>query len=99
MLVDRTNRRARIAALGGAAVWPLVARAQQSRTPVIGFLSARSPQDTTEVLKAFYRGLADRGFREGQNVNIDYRWARGDYSRLPALAAELTERRVDVLVA
>ena len=83
---------------GGAAAWPLAARAQQSM-PVIGFMSARSPDDTGPVLQAFLKGLGEAGFFDGQNVMIEYRWARGDYGRLPALAAEFVQRRVNVLVA
>ena len=67
--------------------------------PVIGFMSARSPEDTGPVLQAFLKGLREAGFQNGQNVVTEYRWARGDYSRLPALAAELVQHRVNVLVA
>ena len=66
--------------------------------PIIGFMSARSPEDTGPVLQAFLKGLREGGFQDGQNVVIEYRWARGDYSRLPAFAAELVQRRVNVLV-
>jgi putative tryptophan/tyrosine transport system substrate-binding protein len=93
------RRREFIAGLGGAAAWPLVARAQQPAMPVIGFMSARSPEDTVEVLKAFHNGLEQGGFIDGRNVNIEYRWARGDYSRLPVLATELLGRHINVLVA
>ena len=93
------RRREFIATLGGAAAWPVVARAQQPAKPVIGFMSARSPEDSVEVLKAFHNGLEQGGFIDGRNVNIEYRWARGDYSRLPVLATELIGRRIDVLVA
>ena len=70
------RRREFIAALGSAAAWPVVARAQQAM-PVIGFMSARSPEDTVEVLKAFHNGLEQSGFIDGRNVKIEYRWARG----------------------
>ena len=80
------------------AAWPLAARAQHSM-PVIGFMSARSPEDTGPVLQAFLKGLREVGFQNGQNVVIEYRWARGDYGRLLAFAAELVQRRVNVLVA
>jgi putative ABC transport system substrate-binding protein len=83
---------------GAAAGWPLAARAQQPAKPLIGFLSGRSPDDSEYLLAAFRRGLAQDGFVEGQNVAIEYRWARGDYSRLPELAADLVKRSVDVLV-
>jgi ABC-type uncharacterized transport system substrate-binding protein len=84
--------------LGGAAAWPLAARAQQPM-PVIGFMSARSPEDSVAVLAAFRRGLGEGSLIEGKNVEVQFRWARGDFSRLPALAAELVNQRVAVLVA
>ncbi len=93
------RRREFIAALAGAVAWPLVARGQQQAMPAVGFMSARSPEDTVEVLKAFHSGLGEGGFIDGQNVSIEYRWARGDYNRLPTLAAELVGRHVNVLVA
>jgi putative tryptophan/tyrosine transport system substrate-binding protein len=82
-----------------AAAWPFSVRAQQAAMPVIGFISARSPDDTGPVLQAFLKGLGEAGFFDGQNVTIEYRWARGEYGRLPALAAEFVQRRVNVLVA
>ena len=92
------RRREFISLIGGAAAaWPLAARAQA--LPVIGFMSARSPEDTVQVLAAFHKGLGDGGFVNGRNVSVEYRWARGDYGRLPALAAELVQQRVIVLVA
>jgi putative ABC transport system substrate-binding protein len=92
------RRREFIKLLGGAtAGWPFSARAQPSTRPVIGFMSARSPDDTGLVLQAFLKGLGEAGFFDGQNVTIEYRWARGDYSRLPAFAAEFVQRRVNVL--
>jgi putative ABC transport system substrate-binding protein len=81
-----------------AAAWPLAARAQQAM-PVIGFMSSRSPEDSVHLLEAFRRGLRESGFVEGQNVAIEFRWARGDYNKLPALAAELVSLRVNVLTA
>src|SRR3979490_1524604 len=97
-MVD-VRRREFIALAGGAAAWPLAARAQQPTMPVIGFLSARSPDDTTHLLAGFRQGLADGGFIERQNVTIEYRWAEGQYERLPALAAEIARRAVALIVA
>src|SRR6516165_10056701 len=86
--------------LGGAAVaWPLAARGQQPATPVVGFLSSRSAEDSARSVAAFRQALAEAGYVEGRNVTIEFRWAEGQYDRLPALAAELVGRRVDVLVA
>src|SRR6516164_6924636 len=93
------NRRAFITLLGGAVAWPLAARAQQAVMPVIGFMSAISPEVSIDLLEAFRRGLKEGGFAEGQNVAIDFRWARGQYDRLPAMAADLVNRRVNVIVA
>jgi putative tryptophan/tyrosine transport system substrate-binding protein len=94
------ERRKFLATLGGvAAAWPLAARAQQQAMPVIGFLSSRSPEDSAHLVVAFRRGLAEGGFVEGQNVAIEFRWARGQYELLPAMAADLVSRRVSVLAA
>jgi ABC-type uncharacterized transport system substrate-binding protein len=93
------KRREFITLIGGAAAgWQLAARAEQPAKPLIGFLSGRSPDDSEYLVAAFRRGLAEDGFVEGQNVAIEYHWARGDYSRLPELAADLVNRPVDVLV-
>jgi putative tryptophan/tyrosine transport system substrate-binding protein len=77
--------------------WPLAARAQQ--LPVIGYLSSGSPQGFATRLAAFWQGLQEIGYREGQNVAVEYRWAEGKDDRLPTMAAELVQRRVNVLAA
>jgi len=90
------KRRTFIALFGGAATWPLAARAQQAAMPVIGFLN--SITYNAEDVAAFRQGLADVGFIEGQNVMVLYRHADGHYERLPALAAELVAQQVGVIV-
>jgi putative tryptophan/tyrosine transport system substrate-binding protein len=93
------RRREFIAGLGSAAAWPVVARAQQSAVPVIGFLNIASPETWDAYVNGFKQGLAQIGFVEGVNVAIEYRWARGQYDRLSALAADLANRKPAVIAA
>jgi ABC-type uncharacterized transport system substrate-binding protein len=94
------NRRAFITLLGGAAAtWPLAARAQQPVMPVIGFLSSLAQSDLGLIIPGFHQGLNGAGFFEGRSIAIEYRWAEGDYQRLPALAADLVNRKVAVIAA
>jgi putative tryptophan/tyrosine transport system substrate-binding protein len=94
------RRRDFITLLGGAATaWPIAARAQQMGVPVIGLLSSLESTDSNIVKSAFHEGLSGLGFVEGRNVAIEYRWAEGDYRRLPALAVELVQRKVAVIAA
>ena len=95
-----TTRRAFITLVGGAAAWPLAARAQQAAMPLIGYLGVSSFEKSAgRSLHAFKRGLAESGYVEDRNVTIEYRWADDEYDRLPALAVELVQRGVEVLVA
>jgi putative ABC transport system substrate-binding protein len=94
------QRREFITLFGGTvAAWPLAGRAQSPAPPLIGFLSSASPQHHAHRLGPFRRGLQEMGFVEGQNVEIDYRWAEGQNDRLPELAAQLVRRRVIVITA
>src|SRR3954470_18888457 len=93
------KRREVITLLGGAAAWPVAARAQQSALPVIGFLSARAPDESAHLVAAFRRGLGENGYVEDQSVAIDYRWALSHYERLSAMAEGFARRPVTLLVA
>jgi putative ABC transport system substrate-binding protein len=93
------NRRGFIAVLGGAAAWPMTARAQQAPMPVIGYLHGQSPERLPHLMHAFRQGLNETGFVEGRNVAIEFRAAEGQTSRLLALAAELVDRGVAVIAA
>jgi putative tryptophan/tyrosine transport system substrate-binding protein len=93
------RRREFIAAVGSAVTWPLIARAQQPAMPVIGSLSGSTLAERAPLLVAFRKGLSESGYVEGQNLAIEYRWAEGQFHRLPALAAELARRQVAVIAA
>ena len=93
------RRREFIGFVGGAAAWPVSARAQQAAIPVVGFLNPRAPTDAPQFTAAFRQGLKDVGFVEGQNVLIEYRFAGNQDDRLPALAADLVDRKVAVIAA
>jgi putative tryptophan/tyrosine transport system substrate-binding protein len=99
-LFDQLKRRDFITLLGGAAAtWPLAARAQQQRaSPVIGLLSTRSPAVDTPLIAVIHKALSESGFVEGQNIAFDYRWADGQYDRLPGLASDLVRRQAAVII-
>ena len=91
------GRRKFLATLGGAAAWPLAARAQQPAMPVVGYLHSSSPEPNVALVATFRKGLSEAGFVEGQNVAIEFRGAAGQLDRLPELAADLVRQRVAVI--
>ena len=93
------RRRDFITLLGGPAAWPLAARAQQAAMPVIGYLSGRSREAEAPMLAGFRKGLAETGYVENRNVEIDFRFADGEQNRIPALATDLVRRKLAVIVA
>src|SRR5262249_46292038 len=95
---DRMRRREFILALGGAAAWPLVVRAQQPKIPIVGWMASGVPS-SPDHMAAFHAGLKETGHAEGENVIIDYKWAEGRYERLPTIAESFVARGVDVIAA
>jgi len=93
------RRREFISFLGGATAWPLGARAQQAPMPVVGYMGARSADDSVRLVAAFRQGLAEAGYVEGRNVAIEFQWADNQNDRLVALAADLVRRQVTVIIS
>src|SRR5206468_1532371 len=93
------RRRDFITLLGGAAAWPLAARAKQPAMPTVGFVTGRSAEASVRQAAAFRKGLNETGYVEGQNLVVEYHWLEGQYDRLPALMADLVRRRVAVIAA
>jgi putative ABC transport system substrate-binding protein len=99
MAIGAMRRREFITLAGSALAWPLAVRAQTPAMPVIGFLNSSSPQAFVELVAGFHKGLKEKGYVEGRNIRIEYRWAKGDENRLKAMATELVDRRVALIAA
>src|ERR1700724_4109148 len=97
MQFDQLRRRDFIPLFGGAVAWPLAARAQQPKTPVVGFVFGGSASAHARSMIAFRKGLNENGYVEGQNVTVEYHWLENQYDRLPAVMADLVGRRVAVI--
>jgi ABC-type uncharacterized transport system substrate-binding protein len=97
MQIGLRQRREFITLIGGMAAWPLAARAQQTATPVVGYLSQGAPESSAYLVAGFRKGLTEAGYVEGKNVTIEYQWAHNEYARLPELAADLVNRHVAVI--